>query len=76
VVLTAGINSDEALSSGLSATDFAADQHTWMDVLQVRLAKLSTRGKRVIVERSGHDIPGERPGAIVNAVRGILSAVN
>ncbi len=76
VVLTAGVNSDDALGSGLSATDFAAYQHTWMDVLQVRLAKLSTSGKRIIVEDSGHNIPAERPDAIVNAVREILSGTN
>ena len=76
MVLTAAVNSDKALTSGLSAPDFAAYQRTWVDVLQVRLANLSTRGKRIIVEDSGHNIPGERPDAIVSAVREILSAVN
>jgi pimeloyl-ACP methyl ester carboxylesterase len=72
VVLTAGINSDQALSSGLSAADFAAYQHVWTDVLQVRLANLSTRGKRIIVEDSGHNIPGDWPDAVVKAVRDVL----
>lgn len=76
IVLTAGVNSDEALSTGLSAEDFAAYQHTWMDVLQVRLAQLSARGKRIIVEHSGHNIPGEQPGVVADAVREIFSTVH
>jgi hypothetical protein len=45
-----------------------------VDVRQMRLARLSTRGKRVMVSRSGHDIPSDRPDALVDAVREIRAA--
>jgi pimeloyl-ACP methyl ester carboxylesterase len=68
VVLTAAENTDDM---GLSAQDFADFQRIWIDVLQMRLAHLSTSGRRIMVERSGHDIPTDRPDAIVDAVREI-----
>ena len=68
VVLTAAENTDDM---GLSAQDFADFQRIWIDVLQMQLAHLSTRGRRIMVERSGHDIPTDRPDAIVDAVREI-----
>jgi len=71
VVLTAAENTDDM---GLSAQDFADFQRIWIDVLQMRLAHLSTRGRRIMVERSGHDIPTDRPDAIVDAVREIRTA--
>lgn len=69
IVLTAGRNSDAGLQSGLSRQDFEQYQRTWIGDLQMRLARLSTRGTRVIVPDSGHDMPSERPDAIVSAVR-------
>ena len=69
VVLTAAENTDTTLSSGLSKQDFEAFQRIWVDDLQMRLARLSTRGKRIMVSGSGHDIPSDRPDAIVKAVR-------
>lgn len=71
VVLTATENTDDM---GLSAQDFADFQRIWIDVLQMRLAHLSTRGRRIMVERSGHDIPTDRPDAIVAAVREVRTA--
>lgn len=68
IVLTAAANRDAALRSELSAADFAEFQRVWIGDLQMRLARLSSRGERVMVEGSSHDIPSERPGAIVNAV--------
>ncbi len=41
-------------------------------VSQARLATLSTRGRQIILENVGHDIPAEAPDAIVNAVRAVL----
>jgi pimeloyl-ACP methyl ester carboxylesterase len=69
LVLTAAENNDAMLSSGLSEQDFETYQRIWVNDLQMRLAHLSTRGKRVMVPGSGHDIPSDRPDAIVNAVR-------
>jgi hypothetical protein len=76
VVLTAGRNSDTSLQSGLSKRDFEDYQKTWVDDLQMRLAHLSTRGTRIIVPDSGHDIPSERPDTIVDAVRELCTAIS
>jgi pimeloyl-ACP methyl ester carboxylesterase len=73
IVLTAG-KSDASLRSALGETDYRRFQKTWVDNLQMRLASLSTRGKRIIVPDAGHDIPNERPGAIVDAVRELCQA--
>ncbi|HWD99406.1 MAG TPA: hypothetical protein VG345_10225 [Bryobacteraceae bacterium] len=40
-----------------------------MNDLQLRLARLSSRGKRELVADSGHDMPADQPDAIVPAVR-------
>jgi hypothetical protein len=69
IVLTAGKNSEETLSNGLSKQDFDDFHRIWVDELQIRLARLSMRGKQIVVPDSGHDIPSERPDAVVNAVR-------
>ncbi|MGA8441896.1 MAG: hypothetical protein WB762_12460 [Candidatus Sulfotelmatobacter sp.] len=69
IVLTAGQNSDPILSSGLSKQDFDDFHRIWVDDLQARLAHLSTKGKQIILPDSGHDIPNDRPDAVVNAAR-------
>jgi hypothetical protein len=74
VVLTAAENTDTILSSGLSKHDFDEFQRVWVDDLQMRLARLSTRGRRIMVEGSGHDIPSDRPESIVNAVHELCAA--
>ena len=73
VVLTAGQPIDAALRAVLSADDQLAFERTWVNDLQLRLARLSERGKRIIVPDSGHDIPGERPDAVVAAIRELCS---
>jgi hypothetical protein len=80
VVLTAAENTDTILSSGLSQHDFAEFQCIRVDDLQMRLASLSTRGlstrgRRVMVQGSGHDIPSDRPESIVNGVHELCAAV-
>ena len=59
LVLTAGKNSDASVSDGLSARDFEPYQSTWINDLQIRLMRLSSRGKRILVPDSGHDIPSD-----------------
>jgi pimeloyl-ACP methyl ester carboxylesterase len=73
IVLT-GVKQDSALKNALSPEDFARFQQIWVRTLQPRLAQLSTRGEQVILPDVGHDIPGERPEAIVNAVRKVYAA--
>jgi pimeloyl-ACP methyl ester carboxylesterase len=69
VVLTAGRVIDSGLKAALSQEDQMAYGQTWVNDLQLRLAHLSTRGRRVVVQDSGHDMPTDRPDAIVTAVR-------
>ena len=45
------------------------------DKLMNQSAKLSTRGKRVIADHSGHLIQLDRPDVVVNAIRDIVSQV-
>jgi pimeloyl-ACP methyl ester carboxylesterase len=74
LVLTAAENTDSMLSSGLSKHDFEEFQRIWVDDLQMRLARLSARGSRIMVHGSGHDIPSDRPESIVNAVHELCAA--
>jgi pimeloyl-ACP methyl ester carboxylesterase len=74
VVLTAAKNTDSILSSGLSQQDFEEFQRIWVGNLQMRLARLSTHGRRIMVSGSGHDVPSDRPDSIVNAVREVSAA--
>jgi pimeloyl-ACP methyl ester carboxylesterase len=69
VVLTAGRVIDAGLKAELSEKDQAAYEQTWINDLQLRLVHLSERGRRVVVPDSGHDMPYDRPDAVVTAVR-------
>lgn len=53
---------------------FAYEQ-VWMHEIQPRLARLSTRGRQIIVAGSGHGIPDEAPAAVIGAVREVLAQV-
>jgi pimeloyl-ACP methyl ester carboxylesterase len=53
----------------------AAYELVWRHELQAQLTRLSTRGRQVIVERSGHRIPDEAPDAVVMAVHEVVKAV-
>jgi len=48
-------------------------QRIWEEVLQAELARLSTRGKQIIVPESGHMMPYERPEAVISAVNEVWS---
>lgn len=60
-----------------SETDrqLAAYEQVWQREIQPKLAKLSTRGRQVIVTQSGHDIPEGAPQAVVAAIREVLADV-
>lgn len=73
VVLTAGRVIDSGLQAALTEDDQRAFADTWVGVLQNRLAQLSRRAKRVVLPDSGHDIPTDRPDAIVSAVRALIA---
>jgi len=75
IVLTAGKEQDlKNFPKGISADEMKAFQKQWIEDLQVREARLSTRGKQVVVPDSTHMIPLERPDAVINAVREVVTA--
>jgi pimeloyl-ACP methyl ester carboxylesterase len=75
IVLTRG--KVEPLPANPSAMDRegAAFEQIWMHEIQPQLARLSTQGRQVIVENSGHMIPDEAPDAVINAVREVVLQV-
>jgi pimeloyl-ACP methyl ester carboxylesterase len=50
-------------------------ERIWMHEIQPKLARLSTRGRQIIVEKSGHRIPDEAPEVIIAAVRDVLADI-
>jgi len=69
IVLTAG----QAMPDPeVPARDAEAFERMWVDEFQPSLAKLSTRGKRIMVENSNHMIPLLQPKAVVNAIQEVL----
>lgn len=73
LLVLAATQQDEALRDALSQEDFSRFQELWVGTLQPRLTKLSTRGKQVTMSDVGHNIPTQRPEAIVDAVRQIYA---
>lgn len=75
VVLTAGKDlGAKDLPKGVSVEEMREFRKTWVNDLQVRQAKLSTRGKQIVVPDSTHMIPMERPDAVVNAIHEVCDA--
>lgn len=72
IVLTAGKGVMGMPVQGQDLLDF---YNIWVNDLQVQLAGLSTRGKRIMVPDSDHMIPYERPDAVVTAVRDVCDTV-
>jgi pimeloyl-ACP methyl ester carboxylesterase len=70
IVLTAA---KSQLSYSLSGKAEEEQQRIWTEVLQAELARLSSRGKQIIVPDSGHMIPFEHPEAVVSAVHEVWS---
>jgi pimeloyl-ACP methyl ester carboxylesterase len=54
---------------------YAAYENAWMHEIQPKLARLSSRGRQVIVANSGHGIPDEAPDAVVAAVRDVIDQI-
>lgn len=76
VVLTAGKDPEaKDLPKGVSMEEMREFRNTWVNDLQVRQARLSTRGKQIVVPDSTHMIPMERPDAVVGAIRDVCDAV-
>ena len=75
IVLTAGKGMFGRLLTSQDWQDWVDLRNMWVDS-HLRLAHLSSRGKRIIVPNTGHMIPYERPDAIVSAVREVYAATN
>lgn len=69
VVLTAGGRTGD--QAGQTAE--AAERHRlWRHKLQPELARLSSRGKQIIVDNTDHMIPLEQPEAVIAALRDVI----
>lgn len=71
IVLSAG-------RRGIVASLTAAENQQYRDVweaLQPKLAALSSAGKQIVVEKSGHMIPLEEPDYVIDAIREMLDAI-
>jgi pimeloyl-ACP methyl ester carboxylesterase len=53
----------------------AAFRRIWINELQPSLARLSTRGKQIVVPNAGHMIGYDNPEAIVSAVKDVINQV-
>lgn len=71
IVLTAGRSLN---LPDIPAAEMQAFRTIWVNELQPSLARLSTRGQRIMVEQSDHLIPLEQPQAIVSAIRQVMEA--
>jgi pimeloyl-ACP methyl ester carboxylesterase len=77
VVLTAGKSADPSqLPAGFPVKAFDEFHEIWVNDLQVKESRLSTRGKRIMVPDSTHMIPFERPDTIVAAIHEVHTAAN
>ena len=50
-------------------------EQVWMHEIQPKLARLSTRGRQIIIAKSGHHIPDEAPEEIVRSVREVFVTI-
>jgi hypothetical protein len=51
-----------------------ASQHHWIES-QAQLARLSTRGKQIVLTDSRHGIQFDRPDAVIEAVHEVVAEV-
>ena len=73
IVLSAG--KEKAPPDG-PTKEFDDYHKIWLNDLQVREARLSSRGKQIIVSDSGHMIQDERPDTIISAVREVFEMID
>ena len=74
IVLTRGKALAGANDPGIDR-ESAEYERVWVHEIQPQLARLSTEGRQVIIESSGHRIPEEAPEAVVGAVREVLEKI-
>jgi pimeloyl-ACP methyl ester carboxylesterase len=59
----------------VAAREMTAFHEVWVHQLQASLARLSTRGRQIVVQESDHGMPLEAPQAIVGAVQEVVAQV-
>jgi pimeloyl-ACP methyl ester carboxylesterase len=74
IVLTRGNAQMPPNPSAMDREWFAYEQ-VWMHEIQPKLARLSTRGRQIIIEHSGHRIQDEAPDDVIAAISEILAQV-
>jgi pimeloyl-ACP methyl ester carboxylesterase len=72
IVLTAGDVGPPDPDMSKKDWDAAIAEHAER---QRKLARLSTRGQQIVVEKSGHDIQLERPRVVTKAIRSVFDSV-
>ena len=73
IVLTAG---EGFLGMPVQGKDLENMRDIWINDLQLQLARLSSKGKRIMIADSDHMIPLERPDAVVSAVKEVCTQTN
>lgn len=74
IVLTRG-KVEQTANPSEEDRQFTAYEQVWQREIQPKLARLSTRGRQVVVEQSGHRIHEQAPEVVVAAVREVLADV-
>ena len=65
IVLTA--TSEDDIPPDIPPKDAQAEEDLWVHQWQPELARLSTHGKQIVID-SSHEMPTERPGAVISAI--------
>ncbi|MBV9482882.1 MAG: hypothetical protein JO249_19395 [Acidobacteria bacterium] len=73
IVLSAMRQDD--IPSEIPRKDAQAEEDLWVHHLQPELARLSTRGKQLIID-SGHEMPTEHPEVVISAVHEVWLAAH
>ncbi len=73
IVLTA--TRQEDIPPEISPEDAQVEVDLWVHQLQPELARLSTRGKQIVVE-SSHEMPTEHPEAVVSSIHEVWLATH
>ncbi len=71
IVLTAG-REPNTREGSIMRSRYVAFQQAWIQEYQAPMARLSTRGRQIIVGNSGHAVPVEAPFAVVDAVHELV----
>jgi pimeloyl-ACP methyl ester carboxylesterase len=73
IVLSRGHFDPETVSAGIRTEVANQYEKVWQE-LQVELAALSSQGKRIVAEQSGHNIHLDQPELVSSAIQEVLAA--